>query len=184
MEKRASYVPKYIYVIIIATLAVMFIYGQYIDSTPAEKTVENFYNAYFNRDFDTVAQYLSVFWSVQFLPQYQDLSPRELIERRPDIEKDIARILAELEKDITYPEDLHIVINSEYTRETANSAIVGYVFQEKEETSGVELAILINESGAYRIYSVISADQADLNSITDENMEILDANFKKLLEQK
>ena len=64
-----------------------------------------------------MAEYLSVFWSVQLLPQYQNLSPSELINSRPEIEKDIAGILAEIEKDTTYPEDLHIVINSQYTRQ-------------------------------------------------------------------
>ncbi|NLB87798.1 MAG: hypothetical protein GX790_01020, partial [Syntrophomonadaceae bacterium] len=170
-------------VIIVTTLALMFIYGQYIDSTPAEKTVENFYKAYFNQDYETVAEYLSVFWSVQFLPQYQNLSPRELIQRRPDIEKDIATILGEIEKDITYPKELHIVINSKYTKEKENSAIVGYTFRENGEASGIEIAILIKESGVYRIYEVLSASQADIESITDENMNNLDANFKKLLEQ-
>lgn len=184
MEKTPAPVPKSIYVIIVTTLALMFIYGQYIDSTPAEKTVENFYNAYLSRDYETVAEYLSVFWSVQLLPQYQNLSPSELIDSRPEIEKDIARILAEIEKDTTYPEDLHIVINSQYTRQKDNSAIVGYSFKENGETSGIEIAILIKEQGAYRIYEVLSASQADIESITDENMEILDANFKKLLEQK
>lgn len=183
MEKTAGTVPKSIYIIIVATLAAMFIYATYIDSLPAEKTVENFYKAYFNRDYETVAEHLSVFWSVQFLPQYQNLSPGELIANRPQIEKDIAQIIAEIEGDTTYPKDLHIVVNSQFTKQTDNSALVGYSFRESGEISGMEIAILINESGAYRIYSMLPANPNDIESITDENMDILDANFKMLLEQ-
>lgn len=183
MENKIAPVPKSIFIIIIAAIVSMFIYATYIESPPAEKAVENFYKAYFNRDYETVAENLSVFWSVQFLPQYQNLSPGELISNRPEIEKDIAEIIAKIEEDTTYPKDLHIVVNSEFTKQADNSALVGYTFQENGETSGMEIAILINESGAYRIYSMLPANPTDIESITDENMAILDANFKMLLEQ-
>lgn len=184
MDKTAGGVPKSIFIIIVAILASMFYYAAFIDKSGAEKTVEDFYQAYFNRDYDTVAEHLSVFWAVQFLPQYQNLSPGQLLENRATIEKEIAQIIKEIEEDTKYPENLRIEVNSSLTKQRDNSALVGYTFQENGETSGMEVAILINESGAYRIYSMSPANPTDIQGITDENMDNLDANFKSLLEQK
>ncbi len=185
MEKTAVQgVPKSIYVIIVAILAAMFSYAIFIDTPAPEKTVKEFYQAYFNKDYDTVAEHLSVFWAVQFLPQYHNHSPEQLIEKRADIEKDIAQVIKEIEGDTTYPENLNIKVNSALTKQLEHSAIVGYTFEENGQTSGMEVAILINEKGAFRIYSMSPAHPEDLETITEENMQILDDNFKRLLEEK
>lgn len=174
-------VPKFIYVIIIAVLGLMYYYAAFIDTPLPERTVQNFYQAYFDKDYETVAENLSVFWAVQFLPEYHNMSPVELVENRAKIEKDIAFIISEIEKDAKYPEDLHIVIDSKLTKLAENSAIVGYTFAENGQASGMEVAILIKEDGAFRIYNMSPANPSDLENITTENMQILDENFKKLL---
>lgn len=161
----------------------MYYYAAYIDTPEAEKTVQNFYNAYFEKDYETVAENLSVFWSIQFLPEYHNLSPAEIIAERENIEKDIALIISEIEKDTKYPEDLKIVINPTLTKMTENSALVAYTFEEKGETSGMEVAILIKEKGTYRIYNLSPANPSDIENIDQKAMQTLDENFKGLLEQ-
>lgn len=182
-ETNTKTFPKILYVIIIAILGLMYYYAAYIDTPEAEKTVQNFYNAYFEKDYETVAENLSVFWSIQFLPEYHNLSPAEIIADREKIEKDIALIISEIEKDTKYPADLKIVINPKLTKMTENSALVGYTFEEKGEASGMEVAILIKEKGAYRIYNLSPANPSDIENIDQKAMQTLDENFKNLLEQ-
>ncbi|HZK43701.1 MAG TPA: hypothetical protein VFC73_05365 [Syntrophomonadaceae bacterium] len=181
-KKVTQGTPKSIYVIIVVFLVSMFSYAIFLDTPAAEKTVEDFYQAYFTKDYDTVAKNLSVFWSVQFLPQYHNHSPKQLIEERAEIEKEIAQIIAQIEGDAKYPEGLHIEVNSKLTKQTTNSALVGYTFWENDVPSGMEVAILINENGAYRIFSMAPANPADMENISDENLQILDDDFKSLLE--
>ena len=55
-------VPKFIYVIIIVILAAMYYYAAFVDVSDPEQVVEDFYTAYFELDFETVEENLSVFW--------------------------------------------------------------------------------------------------------------------------
>lgn len=182
MEKSASpSFPRAILIIVVLLLGAMYYYAAYIDSPEPERTVRDFYQAYFNRDFESVSQNLSVFWSVRILPQYADLSPIQLLEKRDGIEKDTSKTIAEIESQNQLPENVSIDIMSEYTKEGDNSAIVIYSFQEDGNTCGMELAILIKEKGRFRIFALTPVDPQDLPQIKQESIEELDASFEELL---
>lgn len=177
-------VPKPIFLIILIVFMAMSYYAHFLDTPAPEKAVNNFYSAYFNQDYDTVAQNLSVFWAVQLLPQYYAMSPAELLENRDAIEKDMAAVIRSIEEGATYPENLNIKIDSTLTREMPHSALVGYTFEENGQAMGMEIAILIKEKNAFRIYNMSPGQPEFLETVTAEDMQILDDNFKLLLEQK
>ncbi len=185
MENTArAGVPKWIWVVIVALLASMYSYAAYFDPTRPDKTVENFYQAYFDRDYDTVASNLSVFWAVRFLPEYADMSPTELVNNRAKIEKDISKFIASAEKNIASPKDIKIEIMKPYTKIGNNSAIVVYEFKEKNASQGMEAAIMIKEKGRFRIFTMTPVDTQGLDQVKAVKIEELDANFQQLLEAK
>ncbi|MDD4801442.1 MAG: hypothetical protein PHF24_00675 [Syntrophomonas sp.] len=174
-------VPRFIFVVIIALLASMYWYAAYVDTSPPEKTVNNFYQAYFERDFDTVAKNLSVFWSVRFLPDYAGMSPAQLLEQRAQIESDISKIIADIEKENTIPKGVSIEILEDYTKIGELSAIVVYMFKENGKDNGMETALLIKENGQLRIFNMSPIDSQTLTQIKAVDINILDENFDSLL---
>lgn len=174
-------VPKSLFVIILALLAAMCIYAIFFDYSEPENTVNDFYTAYFNRDFDTVAENLSVFWSVRFLPQYGSMQPAELIENREAIEKETSKVIAQIEGDNDLPQNLSIDILKDYTKAGENSALVVYNFNEDGKTVGIEAAILIRENGSLRIFNMAPISTEDLEVLKNYDMTVIDENFLPLI---
>lgn len=174
-------VPRSLFAIIILCLAGLYWFAAYGDTPAPEKTVKTFYKAYFGRDYQTVADNLSVFWSVRFLPEYADLEPAELLASRPQIVNSIAGVIEEIENENTIPEDVEIDINRQYTRIGKTSAIVAYEFKEQGQPTSMEAAILILEKGEFRIFNMSTIDETVLPEIEAMDMRILDENLDELL---
>jgi hypothetical protein len=176
-----SRVPRFILVVIIAIFAAMYWYAAYGDTPAPEKTVKTFYQAYFDRDFNTVAKNLSVFWSVRFLPDYASMSPQQLLENRTKIEGDISKVIADIEKDNQIPAGVSIEVMKEYTKMGQNSAIVVYGFKENGKVTSMETALLIKEKGQLRIFNMSPVDPQTLEQIKAVDINVIDGNFDSLL---
>ncbi|MDD4170709.1 MAG: hypothetical protein PHQ94_00570 [Syntrophomonas sp.] len=174
-------VPRSLFVIIIICLAGLYGYAAYGDKPAPEKTVQNFYQAYFNRDFDTVAQNLSVFWSVRLLPEYASKTPAELIQDRTQIEAEVSKVISEIEKENTLPEDISVDVMKEYTKIGQNSALVVYSFKQKGEVTSMEAALLILEKGQFRIFNMSPVNQSTLEQVKGLDINVLDESFAALL---
>ncbi|MEQ8200081.1 MAG: hypothetical protein ABRQ24_01530 [Syntrophomonadaceae bacterium] len=175
-------VPRFLFVVIVLLLAGLYSYAAYVDNKSApEKTVEDFYGAYFSRDYNTVASDLSVFWSVRFLPDQQEKTPAQLLADRSQIEKEIAAVIADIEAENTLPEGLGIKILQEYTKIGTNSALVVYDFLEKGQPTSREAALLINEKGKFRIFSMSPIDESMMEEVKNFAIEDLDEGFASLL---
>lgn len=174
-------VPRFLYVVIILLLAGLYSYAAYFDPTRPEKTVENFYQAYFSGDYDTVSSNLSVFWAVRLLPQYAQMKPAELLANRAKIEKELSKVIAEVEKTNAAPKDIKIEIMKPYTKEGENSAVVVYKFMEKSKEAGMEAAIMIKEQGRFRIFTMTPVDKQGLAQVKAVNIDELNTNFQELL---
>ncbi len=174
-------VPRFIFVVVIAMFAAMYWYAAYGDTPAPEKTVKTFYQAYFDRDFNTVAQNLSVFWSVRFLPDYASMTPEQLLENRTKIEGDISKVIADIEKENSVPKGVSIEVMKEYTKMGENSAIVVYSFMENGKATGMETALLIKEKGQLRIFNMSPIDPQTLEQIKAVDIKVLDENFDSLL---
>lgn len=174
-------VPKLLPVIIIALLAGMYYLAAYVDVATPGKTIENFYKAYFEKDYETVADNLSVFWSVNMLPQYQDLSAAELLQKRDDIVKDTAEKIKSEEYNEPPIEGLSIVVLDEYTKTGEYSAVVIYQVLEQKEPIYKEVAFLIKEAGDYKIIMSTPIEDSELELFKEDSLNQLDASFKILL---
>ena len=173
-------IPIFIPLLIVTIIASMYYYAAFVESSP-QQPVENFYQAYFERDYDTVSQNLSVFYSIRFLPQYSTMTPAQLLENRDTIEKETSKVIAQIESKNELPKNLSIEIMPSYTKKSENSALVVYTFKENGQPSGMELAILIKEKGKYRIFNLSPVAAQDLEQVKQGNLQELDAGFKKLL---
>ena len=182
VEEGPRRVPRALFVIIILLFGALYWFAAYGDNPAPEKTVKTFYTAYFNRDYDTVAKNLSVFWSVRFLPQYAALSPTELLNNRAKIEADISKVIADIEKDNQIPKGISIEIQKEYTKQGQNSALVVYGFQENGKITSMETAVLIKENGQLRIFNMSPVDPETLEQIKSIDIKILDENFTNLMQ--
>lgn len=165
-------------ILIIGIAASYYGYNSYFNNP--EKIVKEFYQAYFNREVDKVAQNLSVFWAVRFLPEYENTSPVELLAARAEIEGKIASVIADIEKENQLPEGLSIEIMPDYTKVGKESGIVVYRFKEKGVETSKEAAILIRENGQFRIFNMSAVDASVLSQIKSLDMNILDQNFTEL----
>lgn len=180
-KAAANSVPKSLFVFIVLILAAMYYYAAYVDSPGPEETVQEFYQAYFNHDYDTMAENLSVFWSVNLLPQYQALSAAQLVEKRDVIEKDASEVLSSMGTQNDIPAGIDLEFLSAYTKKGENSAITAYTIKQDGEPLGTELAILIKEGDRLRIFSTTPINTDNLEQIKDSDIEELDKTFQNLL---
>lgn len=182
VENIKRRVPRSIFVIILVCFSALYWWAAYGDKPAPEKVVQNFYQAYFNRNFDVVAQNLSVFWSVRFLPDdYANMSPADLLKNRPQIEKQIAAVISDIEKDNQIPQGVTISIMKDYTKIGKESAVVVYGFMENGKQTSMEAAILILEDGQFRIFNMSPIDDTVLPQVKDLDITKLDQSFTDLL---
>lgn len=174
-------VPKILFILIIVLLAAMYYYAAYRDYSNPEVTVRNFYNAYFQKDYETVAQNLSVFWGVQFMPEYMLMSPQELIADRPAIEKKMGDFISRVEAESKIPADMSIKILSKYTQRAENTALVAYEFKEKNKSAGMEMALLLKENNRMYILKMMPVNEEQLQQLNGNDISELEQSFKEML---
>ncbi|NLT21401.1 MAG: hypothetical protein GXY16_10440 [Syntrophomonadaceae bacterium] len=177
-------VPKFLYLIIIILLTGMFYYAEYIDTSDPEKVIADFYSSYFTGDYQATANNLSVFWSVNYLPQYATEEPVNLVAKRETIVKETAELIKEMDAGNPMPDNLSIKVLPDYTRTMPNSAVVVYSFLEDGKEVGKSVSILIMEDRQYRILSWQPIPDEALETVKDIDLEALDKNFRDLMAAK
>ena len=178
-----SGVPKSLFVLIIVILASMFYYAAYRDYSNPEVVAKSFYSAYFKSDYDTMAQNLSVFCGVQFMPQYMLMSSQELIENRPAIEESMTDFITQMESENKAPANMSIKILPKYTQRADNTALVVYEFRQHNKSVGMVMSLLVKEHNRMRIFQMMPADQAQLDQLTGNDIAPMEASFKEMLER-
>jgi hypothetical protein len=177
-----SGVPKSLFVLIIVILASMFYYAAYRDYSNPEVVAKSFYGAYFKSDYDTMAQNLSVFWGVQFMPQYMLMSPQELLENRPAIEESMTEFISRMESENKVPANMSIKVLPKYTQRANNTALVAYEFRQQNKSIGMEMALLLKENNRMRILKMMPIDQAQLDQLTGNDIAEMEESFQEMLE--
>lgn len=180
-QRSVSKVINICVVAFVVLIGLIYLYQTYNKTNNPEETVKIFYRAYFGRDYKTVADNLSVFWSVRFLPEYADKEPAELLAARPQIVNSITGVIEEIENENSIPEDVEISIKRQYTRKGQTSAIVAYEFKQRGQPTSMEAAVLIMEDGKFRVFNMSAIDETVLPEIKSMDMQILDDNFNELL---
>lgn len=174
--------PKIILVMIPVILAAMYYYAAFVDNSAPENTVQEFYQAYFTHDYETVASDLSVFWAAQMMPQYAMLSPQELLAKRTAAETDMKEFLAKWEGSApTPPENIEVKVLKDYTQMGKNAAVVAYAINEDKKEIAVEAAFLIKEDGKFRIYNMAPVQRENLGQIKEFDIEQLDSQISDLI---
>ena len=176
-----SGVPKSLFVLIIVILASMFYYAAYRDYSNPEVVAKSFYSAYFKSDYPTMAQNLSVFWGVQFMPQYMLMSPEELIENRPAIEESMTEFISRMESENKVPADMSIKVLPKYTQRAENTALVAYEFRQQNKPVGMEMALLLKEKNRMHILKMIPVDQEQLEQLNGNDIDAMEESFKEML---
>ena len=161
-------------ILVVVIFAAMFYLATYYPdlgkTQGPEKAVENFYIAYAQSDYQGMAENLSVFWSLQFLPQYGDKSPTELIAQRDEIVKAAAEILSSTTTEVE--SELKIKVLPEFTQKWNNTAMVVYAGFLGEEELGREVALLVKEDNNYYLYLWMPF-------YNDESLETLKSDFSE-----
>ena len=172
-------VPKILPVLIVVIFAVMYYFAAFYPTTGPEKTVEKFYASYIDKDFQGIAESVSVFWAVQFLPQHSSEKPSELIAKRETIEKETAAYLAENPAETQT--DLTVEVLPEYTKEWENTAMVVYAGFKGEEKLGREVALMLKENNNYYLYMWIPLENDAVLEEAQASFEKFDADYTKVL---
>lgn len=185
MDKPAQRgVPKIIFIMIPVILASMYYYAAFVDTSAPEKTVQEYYQAYFAQNYETVASDLSVFLAAQALPQYASLSPQELLAQRDKIETDMASFISKNQGDTAPPQDISVEVLKGYTRLGKNAAVVAFSYKKDGKEQSLATAFLVKEKNKFRIYDLSPIARENLNQVKTFDINGLDAEVTKLLQQK
>jgi hypothetical protein len=171
-----------VFIGLVVLVIASFVYFNRDHSDPGV-VVRTYYQAYFKGDYETMAQNLSVFWGVQFMPQYMTMSPQELIENRPAIEKNMAEFISGMELGNKVQDNMSINMLPEYTQRTDNTALVVYEFRQQNKAVGMEMALLLKENNHMRILKMITVDQEQLDHLTGNDIAEIEESFKEMLER-
>lgn len=177
-------VPRFLWVVIVVLLASMYSYAAFFDQKGPEKIVENFFQAYYTKDYDTMASNASVFWAVQFLPQYMTMSPADLLANRDKIEKELSKAFKDAEKSNPIPKDVSVKIRKDYTKEGNYAAVVVYDLLKSSKIQGTGAAVLIKEKDQFLILSISPLDEQSLSQVKELKIEEMDASVKEVLNMK
>lgn len=179
METKKEGVPIILPILSVLIFAAMYIYAAYGPVNGPEKTVEKFYASYQTGDYQGMAESVSVFWAVQYLPQYSTAKPSELMAERESIEKEAA---AFFEQGAAEPNtDLKVEVQPEYTSEWENSAMVVYAGFNGEEPLGREMALLLKENDNYYLYMWFPLESDQVLEEARESFAAFDADYTRVL---
>lgn len=182
MNDNAYRVPLFIPIIIVLVLGAMFYYAAFLDVPDPEETVVEFYEAYFDKDYQTAASNMSVFWASQFLPQYSGMTSQELLAKGDDIRQATADFFTLAEKQSPPLTDMKITVDPEYSKTGEYAALVVYKL-ENSEMESLEMAMLIKETDRFYIINIYAMEEEFLQNVKDFDIALIDADFKALLEK-
>lgn len=182
MEKNIYQVPRSLLVLVLVILGAMYYYAAYMDFPTPEDTVSEFYEAYFVHDYELAAQNISVFWAAQFLPEYAEEKPSQLLKERPTLEKETAKFFALVEEYNPAPVEMSIKIDPRYSRTGQYGALVVYELSRSGQSLGREMAMLIKESDRFYIMNLYPLQEENLEQVLEFDMEALDSDLKTLME--
>ena len=171
----------FVSLVVLIIISVVYFNIEYSDNP--EVAVKTFYHAYFQSDYETMELNLSVFWGVQFMPQYMQMSPQELLENRPAIEKSMMEFITQMESENKVLDNMDIKILPKYTQRADNTALVAYEFREQNKSVGMEMALLVKEDNRMRILKMMPVDQEQLDRLTVNDIAEMEKNFNKMLER-
>ncbi|MGI6487334.1 MAG: hypothetical protein GX964_05135 [Syntrophomonadaceae bacterium] len=174
-------IPRWNIAIIVLALFTMFGYSAYFDTPTPERTVEKFYTSFYSGDFEQAVDYLSVNMAYPLLfPRYMQTPPAELLQREDQIRNEMAQAFSEAIPE--NPGEIKVSIRSDYTKTGEKSAIVVYDYKVPEQDlKGNEVAILIKETGKWRLLEISDATGSDLSALKSFDMKKMDEQVEQLL---
>ena len=143
--------------------------------------MEKFYTSFYSGDFEQAVDYLSVNMAYPLLfPRYMQTPPAELLQREDQIRNEMAQAFSEAIPE--NPGEIKVSIRSDYTKTGEKSAIVVYDYKVPEQDlKGNEVAILIKETGKWRLLEISDATGSDLSALKSFDMKKMDEQVEQLL---
>lgn len=168
-------VPRWNVALIVMLLAGMFGYATYFDTSTPEKTVEKFYQCFDAGDYDRAVEYMSVNWAYSILfPKFNNTPPAELIKKRTDVRREMAKALAE-NVPAGDTEKVQVSALPKLTRLGDKTALVVYDYRiPKSKFTGKQVALLVKETGRWRLFEVSDVTGYELGFISQIDMKQMD----------
>ncbi len=171
-------VPIALPIIAILVVVAMWLYADRWDPNP-EITVSKYFQAVNARQYDIAADQWSVFPVAGLFPEYQELTPAELVNKRPEIVKEIAEIL----EGSPAPNNVKATIESSHTKIGEYGALVAFYQEQEGQPKQMMAALLIKEAGRFRILSHGPASAEAIEEFSKSEFKEFDANLKSLFEE-
>lgn len=163
----------------------MFSYAAYFDISTPEKTVERFYQLLDSGRYDQAAEYLSVNWAYSILfPKYNNTAPGDLLKRELSVRKELGQALAQ-----NLPEagtsELRVKARPSLTRSGSKVALVVCDYWTPDNKAhGQQLALLVKESGRWRLFDLSDVTGYDLGFLKDVDIKDLDNRVNSFFQDK
>lgn len=172
-------VPLALPIIAILVLAAMWIYADRWDPNP-EITVTRYFKAMNARQYDVAADQLSVFQVVTACPEYMELSPHELVNKRSEIIPKVSQMMTEANPDAM---NVKITIEPSYTLVGDYAALVVFNQEEEGQPKLLTTSLLIKEAGRFRIYDAAPLSPQGIETFSKNQFKEFDSSLRTLLEE-
>lgn len=140
--------------------------------------VNDLYNALNAKQFDKVADSFNVTFLAEFMPEYLNKKPSELLAIRTELVEKSSELFAKKQTESTFA----ITVLEANTKVGDYAAVIPY-YLENDGKKQLLAAILVNENGKFKILSISSYTEANMQDFSDAKFMVLEENIKAQFEQ-
>ncbi|NLU49008.1 MAG: hypothetical protein GXX09_01165 [Syntrophomonadaceae bacterium] len=176
-------IPRWNIAIIVVVLAGMFGYATYFDIPTPERAVEKFYTSFYTGNYQQAVKCLSVNWAYSVLfPKYNSTPPVELLKKGDTIRQEMVRVFKQNPPSDNLKE-IEVSIVPKLTKTGSKTAVVVYDYRvPSEKITGRQLALVVKESGKWRVFEISDVTGFDLAFLQQLDMGEIDQRMEQFFE--
>lgn len=166
-------IPLALPVIALLVIVGMWFYADRYDPESPKNVVANLYKALNAKQYDKVADSFNVTFLAEFMPDYLDKKPSELLAVRSELVKKGSELFAKQQTEGTFT----VTVLAANTKTGDYAAVVPY-YLEMDGQKQLLAAILVKENGSFKILSISSFSEAIMQEFSDAKFKVLEENIK------
>lgn len=171
-------IPLVLPIIALLVIAGMWFYSDRYDPGSPKNVVNNLYKSLNAKQYDKVADSFNVTFLAEFMPEYLDKKPSELLAMRTELVKKGTELFSKQQTEGTFT----ATVLTANIRAGDYAAVVPYNL-EMDGQKQLLAAILVKENGAFKILSISSFSEAIMQEFTEAKFKVLEENIKAEFEQ-
>lgn len=166
-------IPLALPIIALLVIVGMWFYSDRYDPGSPKNVVTNLYKSLNAKQYDKVADSFNVTFLAEFMPEYLDKKPSELLTMRSELVKKGTELFAKQQTEGAFT----ATVLTANTKVGDYAAVVPY-YLEMDGQKQLLAAILVKENGTFKILSLSSFSEAIMQEFSDAKFKVLEENIK------